>query len=130
MDNTKTILLAEDELVLAELFSEALKDAGYRVVHVAIVRDLVVASQNQKFDLMILDLKLKENNSERIIRQIKNNSGEQNFKTPILVVSGELDQDIFANIREHIAGVLLKPFSTDTLVNKAMAIVPSLDFVD
>ena len=52
------ILLAEDDLIIADGLGRALKKAGYAVDHVPNGADADAALLGQSFDLLILDLGL------------------------------------------------------------------------
>jgi len=58
MEDTKTILLVDDEYFFLEDFAESLSDAGYRILKATTVSEAKKIIENEQIDLAILDIML------------------------------------------------------------------------
>jgi hypothetical protein len=47
-------------------------------------------------------------------------------KTPIVLASGNVDQELLSRIGRYIAGALIKPFTPSAAVTRLFAILPAL----
>ncbi|OFZ82759.1 MAG: hypothetical protein A2583_04895 [Bdellovibrionales bacterium RIFOXYD1_FULL_53_11] len=113
----KYILLVEDEEELVELLSIALKDSGYRVLTTPRAPQALMMCMNQKFDCIVLDIKLAQGTGDLIVDGIRKPK-HLNEKTPVIITSGYLDQDLVRNIAGKIHGVVVKPFDTENLLQR------------
>ncbi len=126
MDEQPWILLVEDEPDIAEILHSVLTSHGYRVMQSAKVADAVTKLGNQLFACLVLDMRLAGGDSgEDIIAAARSSKKELNATTPIVVTSGHLDAELVKRIGHHVAGVLVKPFSPDTLLAKVQSAISS-----
>jgi DNA-binding response OmpR family regulator len=120
------LLIVEDEEDLAKILSRKFSHSGFRVVTSRTVTDSMVKLSNQKFDCILLDMRLEHGSGERIIEALKEAKEGFNHETPIVVMSGFLDSELVKRIRGNVKGVLVKPFDHDTLITKVRELcVPS-----
>lgn len=80
----KKILLAEDDPFILDIYSNALKAAGYRV---EIARDGAAALEKAKTlypDLLILDIGLPKMDGWQVLRALRSNPANQGVKVIIL----------------------------------------------
>ena len=75
------ILLAEDDPIIADGLSRALKKAGYAVDHVPNGADADAALLGQSFDLLILDLGLPKLSGIEVLRRLRARKGAM----PVLI---------------------------------------------
>jgi DNA-binding response OmpR family regulator len=68
----KTILLVEDDKIIASGLAYALERDGYAVVHTASVKEAASAAIKNKFDLAILDMQLPDGTGFQVRERLKN----------------------------------------------------------
>lgn len=112
----KTFLYIEDEITIAHLVLDELRDLGAKCIHTTEFKDAVKKVNFQKYDLILSDLKIINGTSEEIITSIKNNPKHVNNKTPIILCSGFIDDELKENFKKSIYYFLNKPFQMDTLI--------------
>lgn len=82
MENKK-ILLVEDDPFLSEIYFTSLNYAGFHVTHVEDGKKCLEMLEEEKFDLLVLDLLLPKIDGFEVIKKIK----EKNIKIPIFILS-------------------------------------------
>lgn len=80
-----TILLAEDDIILAELYTERLKQEGFTVVHAANGEDAVQYVGEYKPNLIILDIMMPKMNGLDVLKNLKENPETKNI--PVIIVT-------------------------------------------
>ena len=121
MNTEKSILLAEDDLIIRKSLAYYLNDSGFSVVQVENGAEAIEEIRKSKFDLIITDLNMPYMGGLEIINLVRN---ELKLDTPIIVLTSsgvekvELESfNIGAN--EFVA----KPFSPSVLkarINKLL----------
>ena len=106
------ILIVEDEKKLAEVMMLYLKNDGYEVVvaHDGALGDQII--ENDKFNLIILDVMMPERDGWSLLRKIKNKGD-----TPVIITTarGEEEDRIFG-LELGAADYMVKPISMKELV--------------
>jgi len=64
------LLIVDDEANIRLLYSEELKDEGYEVVTAASIGEATERLQNARFDLALLDIKLKNESGIELLQQL------------------------------------------------------------
>ena len=82
----KTILLIEDDAWLAELYTDVLKMASYRVVHATDAQQGLERLDEQSVDVIILDLLLPGHNGIALLQELR--SYPDIAHIPIIIHSG------------------------------------------
>ncbi len=133
----KNILVVEDEEFVQELIKDFLEKSEFSVVCSTKISETIYKLNNQKFDLVLLDLKLSGGSGTRIMEQLRNpaNENDKNAKTPIIIMSGYLDPAVVKQVAGKVQGVLAKPLNMPELLNKirmvlggeSLVIKPSAD---
>lgn len=118
MREKKWILVIEDEEQLAELMGEVLQDNGYEFIHSTSAKNAKFKLDNQEFECILLDLNLSQGSGEDIVKHLLRDKTVSNFKTPIIVVSGNLVTTRVEEIKNRIQSALVKPFSMEMLIEK------------
>jgi two-component system KDP operon response regulator KdpE len=106
-----SLLLVDDDEVLASTVSKTLRAQGYRVSVAANGGDALTASSIEEPDVILLDLGLPDIDGIDVCRQLR-----RWFRNPIVVLSGDLtpDRKIDA-LDEGADDYITKPFSMQEL---------------
>ena len=112
------VLVVEDDADLSQTIATALQSAGYDVTTVHNGRDAAFRLKNVKYSCILLDMNLRGEPGENVIQLAKNGSVSANVKTPILVISANLDKDRLIRIAPQIRGALVKPFQLGPLLEQ------------
>jgi DNA-binding response OmpR family regulator len=80
-----TILLAEDDIILAELYTERLKQEGFNVVHASNGEDALKFVAEYHPSLIILDIMMPKMNGLDVLKSLKENPETKN--TPVIIVT-------------------------------------------
>ncbi|MEL6641152.1 MAG: response regulator transcription factor [Pseudomonadota bacterium] len=114
------ILLAEDEAALAKQTQEFLSTEGFTVDHVENGEDALHLGQEERFDLIILDLGLPLIDGVTILKDWRDNG----VMTPVLILTAR------AGWRDRVVGLnaggddyIGKPFHMDELLARVRALV-------
>jgi DNA-binding response OmpR family regulator len=84
----KTILIVEDDMALAKLYSTELELAGYTVVHVAEGTGAVAAIKQNNPALVLLDIMLPGKNGLEILQDIRDDEAVSTVKVIMLTNFG------------------------------------------
>ena len=100
------ILWADDEIDLLKPHILFLQQKGYEVTTVSSGRDALDLSQNQHFDLIILDENMPGLSGLETLTRIK----ENNRETPVIMITKSEEEDIMNQaIGNKIADYLIAP---------------------
>ncbi len=116
--DTKTILIIDDEEQLANLMSMKASKSGFKGFISNSVSDASLKLQNQKFDGVILDMRLGARSGEQVIGLIRDAVNSINKTTPIIVVSAFLEPDLIKKIATKVQGIFTKPVDVPQLLLK------------
>lgn len=122
MREKRWVLIIEDEEELANLIGEELNEEGFEYLYTASAKDAKFKLDNQEFVCILLDMNLAQGSGEDILRHIMRDKTVPNFKTPVLVISGNLVNSRVLDIKERIQGALVKPFSMEDLIEKIKSV--------
>jgi CheY-like chemotaxis protein len=105
------ILVAEDESLVAQLIARVLEGAGDHVEIVASSVDALARLAAQPFDLLLLDLRLRDGDGFRVVDSIDMGTLPP---LPVLLITGDqFDDDDPRPAR--VARILTKPFDVREL---------------
>ncbi len=105
--NPKKILLIEDDKFIFDLYKRVLTQAGYEVMVAQDGEEGIKMAQNQKFDLILLDIMLPKKNGVEVLRDLKGNDLTKNI--PVMVLSNLGQEDIIKDcLSLGAVGYLLK----------------------
>lgn len=107
--NGKKILCIEDELFIGELYSRALKKAGYEVtVELDGQKGLELAQTNQ-FDIILLDLMIPTITGIDVLRQLRDKTKNPELKAKIIITTNlEQRDEVKADIESQADGYIVK----------------------
>lgn len=108
------ILLVEDEPEILESASLYLTEMGYKIHSAETAIDAINKLRNQKYDVVVLDYKLKKGTGEEVLAKMRA-AKQLNENTPTIVTSGFLDKDLVARIGKLIQAALVKPYNLEQL---------------
>lgn len=115
------ILIAEDEIDIADIMKEALVHIGHEVLVAQNGREAMelYRSTKRKFDLVITDIRMPITNGLELLREIRMNPAPGKH-TPVLVVSAFTLLPGIAEQCENLQvdGVVTKPFTPDLLLHQ------------
>jgi DNA-binding response OmpR family regulator len=80
-----TILLAEDDIILSELYTERLKQEGFTVVHAANGEDAIQYVKEYRPSLIILDIMMPKVNGLDVLKALKEDPESANI--PVIIVT-------------------------------------------
>ncbi|AIY75184.1 TPA: response regulator transcription factor [Bacillus tropicus] len=112
-----TILIADDDLEIAELIEIHLKKEGYQVVKATDGEDAIEIIQSQAIDLVVLDIMMPKMDGYEVTRQIRT---KQNM--PIIFLSAKTSD--FDKVKGLVLGAddyMTKPFTPIELVARVNA---------
>jgi two-component system, OmpR family, alkaline phosphatase synthesis response regulator PhoP len=119
-NNDSTILLVEDEENLHEALKLNLELEGYLVVSALDGMQAIKASQNQYFDLMILDIMLPEIDGIEVLETIR----VQNNNVPVLILSAKnTSADRVLGLKKGADDYLTKPFNLEELLLRVQKLI-------
>ena len=113
------LLLAEDEIRMAQALCEILRLEGYDVDHYDNGNDALLAIENDIYDIIILDVMLPNINGYDIAK----NTRQKGINTPILMLTAkaELDDKV-TGLDSGADDYLTKPFMTKELLARLRAL--------
>jgi DNA-binding response OmpR family regulator len=104
------ILLADDDPLIASIVRHRFQKAGHRVDHVVDGAAALRAIEQQRPDLLILDLKMPELDGLGVLRHLRGDPGLKSLPVIILTALGE-EEDVLRGFSLGADDYLAKPFS-------------------
>lgn len=112
MRDLQSILIADDEHLMATGLASSLASLGYRVVGpYADGRTALEAAESHRPDLLVLDIRMPELDGLEVAR-----AAWEQWRTPSVLVTAYSAEEYIAQAQQTgVFGYLLKPVSTDNL---------------
>jgi two-component system KDP operon response regulator KdpE len=118
-DQTRQILIVEDDADTAEMVSAVLESAGYSSVSVELGAQALNQIDAGQFDLVLLDINLPDMNGLEVLRKVRANS-----LLPMIVLSGFIGQrDKVIALESGADDYVGKPFSPEELLARVAALL-------
>ena len=105
-----TILVIEDDVVLAEMLSILLADDGYRIVTAHTAADALALVRAERPALITLDLTLPDADGLLLLKALR--ADAELHPVPIVIVSGRSYRPVWG---DQVVAVLPKPFDATAL---------------
>ncbi|MBC8018900.1 MAG: response regulator, partial [Verrucomicrobia bacterium] len=111
------ILFAEDDPINTTVGTSLIKKLGHDVVTVVNGRDCIAALENEKFDLVLMDIHMPIMNGEDAQREIRSNEQGTSWHQPIIALTAyALRGDKERFLEEGFDGYVSKPFDIKELM--------------
>ncbi|MEA9356438.1 response regulator [Bacteriovorax sp. PP10] len=118
------VLMVDDDLELCEVMKFYLSKID-SIKSIVTVHDGMSAAQkirNQKFDLILLDMKMPKKNGYEMLDEFRGNPF--NSVNSVVAMSGTMDMEILTiNTSNGIKTFLIKPFTEDLFLEKIKKII-------
>lgn len=113
----KTILFAEDDPLLIEIYTQKLKESGFSIEVAERGEDVLRRLKEKKFDLLLLDIVLPEFSGWEILEKIR---AQEEFKDLKVIILSNLGQksDVEKGLKMGAAKYLIKAHYTPSEVVK------------
>jgi DNA-binding response OmpR family regulator len=117
-----SILLAEDQADLRDMIATSLEISGHRVIATSDGQQAIDQAEEQRPDLIILDLHMPRVNGFEVCERLK---AQETFRrVPILIMSaGGSREQIRASLDAGAQEYLAKPFDLDHLIQRVDALL-------
>ncbi len=114
----KSILIVDDEKMILNLLTHNLEKEGYKVVEASDGLEAIDIVQNQKIDLILLDVMLPKLDGLSVCKRIKN----MDINIPILMVTAKDDElDKILGLELGADDYITKPFNIRELLARVKA---------
>ena len=107
-----SILAVDDEDEVRNLYATILSEEGYRVVTASRGGEAVEKAENEKFDLMLLDIKMPDMTGIDVLKKLK---GKLEGTLVIIVTAYPSVESTIEAIRTGVYDYIIKPFSPKDL---------------
>jgi CheY-like chemotaxis protein len=101
------IVVADDEPEIRELWVTVLRQAGYRPIEATTGREVLELMRAVLPDLVVLDLRMPDLTGQDVLTFLQHSPFLS--RTPVLIISGHLDDLDAANLGLNVVGRLAKP---------------------
>jgi len=118
----KTVLVVDDEAHIQELIKFNLMESGFKVLTADNGNDALKVAENDKPDLIFLDLMLPGKDGLEVCKEIRKNPSTENIPIIIITAKGE-ELDKILGLELGADDYITKPFSVRELVARAKAIL-------
>ena len=115
MKQAKQILVVEDDFSIRVLLQEILLDLGYKVVASERGREALKLVNEEKIDLITLDLGLPDMSGSDFLAQLSKKGSTHEFPPPIVVISANPHQ-LQPHPHPFVKTIISKPFNIDQIV--------------
>lgn len=119
INNSKKILVVDDEVKIVEVIKSYLENSGYSVFTAYSGKDGINLFEMEKPSLLILDLMLPDISGEVICREIRKKS-----RVPIIMLTAKAEEeDILEGLDIGADDYVTKPFSPKQLIARVAALL-------
>ena len=112
----ETILVVDDSPTERALILQALQGSGFRVGQAEGGEDAIRKGQNERPNLVLLDVVMPGKNGYQLCRELKTSETTKTIKV-ILLTSKNQDADRFWGLKQGADDYLTKPFDASSLLS-------------
>jgi len=112
----KEILVVDDSKVITDLIKLMLEKSGYRCMAANTAKECVQLLQNEKFDLVLLDIALPEVSGLDILDSVKSNEKQKGTKVVLFTASSPTEDQMRGYMEKGAAGLIRKPVRKESLI--------------
>jgi DNA-binding response OmpR family regulator len=116
------ILIAEDEPDIRELITLTLQFNGFDVVSTKDGAEAVEKAQTDKFDLILMDVRMPRMTGYEACRQLREIEATKNIPVIFLSAKGQ-EAEVQAGLDAGANQYILKPFAPDLLAKKIQEVL-------
>ena len=121
--NKINILIIEDEKGISKIIKSYLEKEGYNVFQAFDGKEGLNFFENEKIDLILLDLMIPEISGEELIKEIRNKSN-----VPVIMVTAKVsEEDIINGLKLGADDYVTKPFSPKELVQRIKTVLRRIE---
>jgi len=89
MENSKVILLVDDDEYFHEIFSLKLKSAGFKIENAVNAKEGIQKAKELKPDLILMDVRMPDMDGIDALTKMKENSETKNLKVVFITSAGD-----------------------------------------
>lgn len=116
MENTRTILIVDDENDLLEMYKELFEFEGFKVLTAASANEAIkIYRDNSLIDLIISDSNMGAVSGLDFLKMLKDNNNEI---PPFYLATGAFDYTEIEIQKRGASRLILKPFDIDDILEK------------
>lgn len=114
-----SILVVDDELLIQKLLTKILTDEKYDVEVASDGADALMAIAGKPFDLVLLDINMPTLDGFKLMEIMK----KKNINTPVIVLSGDDQEELKQKGLNGAAGFLPKPVNVELLLSEVKKLI-------
>ncbi|WP_203143404.1 winged helix-turn-helix domain-containing protein [Marinobacter mangrovi] len=119
VEHPRHLVIVDDEVDILDVLEDALTLEGYRVTPLRRGRDLLNLLERDTVDLIVLDLRLEQENGLRVAQQVRERS-----PIPIMMLTGKGDEtDRILGLEMAADDFLMKPFNLREVIARVRALL-------
>lgn len=119
VEHPRHLVIVDDEVDILDVLEDALTLEGYRVTPLRRGRDLLDLLERDTVDLIVLDLRLEQENGLRVAQQVRERS-----PIPIMMLTGKGDEtDRILGLEMAADDFLMKPFNLREVIARVRALL-------
>jgi DNA-binding response OmpR family regulator len=113
----KKILLVDDEEDIVNLVRLILEDAGYQVTTTTDGREALKKLQNDRYDLLLLDIMMPFLSGWELLQQLRNDASTRNLPVAMLTARASPQDDMQPHPTNY-CDYITKPFEPEDLLRR------------
>ena len=122
----RTVMVVDDESDILDMTRLVLEGGGYRVLAVRSGTEALRALDRSRPDLILLDINMPDMDGWQVLRVLK--MDEKTLSIPVAMFSIKMEvRDRIHGLMEGAFDYIVKPFSTEDLLQRVRRIFDSLD---
>ncbi len=116
MDTKKTIMVVDDNPDIITIVKTILEGKGYNVASAYSGKELLAHLENQKPDLIVLDIMMPEMDGLEVLTKLKETS--ETASIPVILLTAKVQyEDVLGGYKLGADYYITKPFTSTQLIN-------------